>query len=170
MNFNITTLDVVLLIITGLAGIRAVFRGFVKELMSVGAVILGILLAMIFSGVAAVFLEQWLGQSVWTQVASFLGIFVLVYLVLKLFEAGLNGLIERVNLQNLDKALGLFLGLIEGILLCFILLFIMQIQPFFEVQQILEESVIYGLLSPFFPYAAAVLNGGLTGESGGVDV
>jgi membrane protein required for colicin V production len=168
MNLNFSTLDVILLIIIGLGAIRAVFRGFVKELMSVGAIILGILLAMLFSGMVAVYLEQWLGKSVWTQVAAFLVIFVVVYLVLKLFEAGLNGLIERVNLQNLDKALGLFLGLIEGILLSFILLFLMQIQPFFDVQDLLEASLLYGILAPFFPYATAVLNGGLT--AGGGDV
>ncbi|NCN04662.1 MAG: CvpA family protein [Spirochaetales bacterium] len=159
MNLEIPALDIVFLIIILIAVIRAVFRGFVKEIMAVSSIFLGVLLAFLFSGVVSQLLVPYMGDTVWNQVIAFLGIFVLVYLVVKLFEAGLNSLIEKINLENLDKALGFFLGLVEGILIVFVVLFGLQVQPFFDLEALLGTSYSYRFLSPFFPYAIQVLGG-----------
>lgn len=157
---NIPAIDVVFLIIILIAIIRGVFRGFIREIMAVSSIILGILLAVLFSGVVSLYLIPIMGDTIWNQVIAFLAIFIVVYLLVKLFEAGLNSLVEKIQLENLDKALGFFLGLIEGMLLVFLLLFGLQIQPFFDFQDLLQSSVIYGLIAPFFPYAVQVLQGG----------
>ena len=39
-------------------------------------------------------------------------------------------LIERIHLENLDHALGLFLGLVEGTLVIFVLILVLQFPPF----------------------------------------
>jgi len=157
---NIPAIDLVFLIIILIAVIRGVFRGFIREIMAVSSVFLGILLAVLFSGVVSLYLIPVLGDTIWNQVIAFLAIFIVVYLLVKLFEAGLNSLIEKIQLENLDRALGFFLGLIEGMLLVFLLLFGLQIQPFFDFQDLLQSSFIYGLVAPFFPYAVQVLQGG----------
>lgn len=153
MNIDLTGLDVVLLIIILFLTIRGVFRGFVREFMAMASVILGITGAMLFSGTVAVLVEPWFGTGVWGQVISFLGIFLMVYLLVRIFENALNRLIDRINLESLDRAMGFFLGLGEGVLVSFVLVFLLQIQPFFDTQEILQESVVARLLTPLFPYA-----------------
>ena len=160
MNISLSGLDIVFIAILLLAVIRAVFRGFVKEVMALSSVILGILLAVLFSGLLAQVLAPYMGDSVWTQVVAFLGIFIVVYLLVRLFEAGLKNLLEKANLENLDKALGFFVGVLEGLLLVFLVLFGLQIQPFFDLEELLSGSVAYQLLSPLFPFAVQVFGGG----------
>ena len=156
---NIPAIDMVFIILILIAVLRGAFRGFVREIMAVSSVLLGILLAVLFSGLLAMYLTPLMGETVWNQVVAFLLIFIVVYLVVKLFEAGLNSLIVKINLENLDRALGIFLGLIEGVLLVFLVLFGLQIQPFFATGSLTEGSLFYQFMSPFFPFAVQVFTG-----------
>jgi membrane protein required for colicin V production len=65
--------------------------------------------------------------------------------------------VERINLESLDRALGFFLGLAEGILVVFILILLIQLQPLFEAGDILAESVFARLLTPLLPYAQRII-------------
>lgn len=158
MSISLSGLDIVLIVLLVLAIIRATFRGFVKEVLALSSVILGILLAVLFSGSLGKLLHLHLGMpdGILSQAVAFLAIFIVVYLLLKLFEAGLKNLLEKAALENLDRALGFFVGLIEGFLLVFLVLFGLQIQPFFELGSLLENSICYKLLSPLFPFAEQV--------------
>jgi membrane protein required for colicin V production len=154
---GLNVFDIVILVVLVIFMIRGVFRGFVKELMGISAIFGGILLAVLFSGAVATLLEPLVGGGLWSQVAAFLLIFLVSYLLFKLFETGLHALIEKVELENLDKALGFFVGLIEGLLISFIIVFLLVIQPFFPTDSIFENSFTYRLYLPLIPYAQSVL-------------
>lgn len=153
-------LDIICLIILALLFLRGIFRGFVKEFSSVAAVLSAVLLAVFFSGLVATLLDQFLEPSFWNQIIAFLAIFMIVYIVFKLFEAGLKSLVERAKLESLDKALGLFLGLLEGFIVVFVILFILHAQPFIPVDAVLNGSIFNRLLSPLFPYANELISQG----------
>ena len=153
-------LDIICLLILIIFVIRGIIRGFVVEFSSVAAIFLGILIAVLFSGLVATLLDQFMKPSFWNQVIAFLGLFILTYLLVKLFEAGLKNLVERAKLENLDKALGFFLGLTEGLLLIFILLFILHVQPLFPLDGQVAGSFFGRLLSPLFPYASGLISQG----------
>ncbi len=154
---DFAAVDIVFTIILIFTTIRATLRGFVQEVLSAASVILGISAAVLFSGLVAELMEQLLGPSIWSQVAAFLLIFLLVYLVVKLFERALRNLIERIHLESLDHALGLFLGLIEGILIAFVLILVIQVQPIIPPSRLLEGSVFARFLVPLFPYVSQFL-------------
>lgn len=156
---ELTGLDIVFLIIVVFAALRAGFRGFVREFMSMAAVFLGIAIAVLFSGVAAVYVQPWIGAGAWSQVVSFLGLFLVVYLLVKIFESALNRIIERINLESLDKALGFFLGIVEGLLVSFILLLVLQLQPLFDTRQMIADSTLARYLLPLLPYAERLMGG-----------
>lgn len=156
---NLSGLDIVFLIIIVFAALRAGFRGFVREFMSMAAVVLGITVAVLFSGVAAIYVQPWIGTGAWSQVVSFLGLFLLVYLLVKVFENALNRIIERINLESLDRALGFFLGILEGLLASFILLLVLQLQPVFDTRQMIAESLLAEYLLPLLPYAERLIGG-----------
>lgn len=152
-------IDIVFGILLVFAAMRSGIRGFVREFMSMAALILGIGIAVVFSGQVAMFVDQYLETAAWSQVVAFLGLFLAVYLGVKLFESALNRLVDRINLDNLDHALGFFLGVAEGLLLIFVLLLGLQVQPFFDSTAVVEESVFAEALMPLLPYASRLLGG-----------
>lgn len=156
---DLSGLDIVFLIIIVFMALRAGFRGFVREFMSMAAVFLGIAVAVLFSGVGAVYVQPWIGSGAWSQVVSFLGLFLLVYLLVKIFENALNRIVEKINLESLDRALGFFLGIAEGLLGCFILVLVLQLQPVFETSAIVAESILAQFLLPLLPYAERLISG-----------
>ncbi len=155
---ELVPVDIVFLIMVVFTTIRAGIRGFVKEIMSVAAVFLGIGGAVLFSGILAEHVERNFGESVWTQVIAFLALFLIIYIVVKIFENALDRLIERIHLAGLDHAAGFFLGVAEGLLLVFILLLLIQVQPIVRPELLIAESVFAHTLLPLLPFAAQFLN------------
>ncbi len=154
---DVAGIDIAFIVILIFTTIRAGIRGFVKELMSMAALILGITAAVVFSGVVASALVGYVESEAWSQVIAFLGLFLVVYIVVKIFETALNRLVERINLDSLDHALGFFLGLVEGLVLVFILVLLLQIQPFFSPDRLISDSVFAHFLLPLLPFAAELI-------------
>lgn len=157
---QLSGLDIVFLVIIAFAALRAMIRGFVREFMSVAALLLGIAAAVLFSGVAAEYLQPWLGVGPWAQVVAFLALFVVVYIVVKIFENALDRVVEHIHAESLDRAVGFFLGIAEGILLTFIIILLLQLQPFFEAQGVLRQSIFARTLTPLLPYVERLIRGG----------
>ncbi|NBC29434.1 MAG: CvpA family protein [Spirochaetes bacterium] len=149
-----TAIDIVFALLVVFTTIRAGVRGFVREFMSMAAVGAGVLAAVLFSAMIAELIVGFFGSSAWSQIVAFLGIFVLAYAIVKLFEKGMQGLVERIHLESLDHALGLFLGVAEGLLLTFVAILVIQVQPFIHPEQLLQGSAFARLLLPFLPYAS----------------
>ncbi len=146
--------DIVGIVIIVFFALRTGIRGFVKELLSMAAVILGIAAAVLFSGVASAYLEPQFGiEAPWSQIVAFLGLFVAVYIIVKLFESALNRIMEKINLAGLDHALGILLGIAEGLLLVLIILTVLQWQSIFDVDAMIRESQFARLLLPLLPFA-----------------
>jgi membrane protein required for colicin V production len=154
---TITGIDIVFIIVLLITVVRALVRGFVHEFMSMAAIILGIVTAVLLSGVVAVKIAPYIGNTTWTQVVAFLGLFLAVYIVVKIFESALNRLVERINLDSLDRALGFFLGMAEGLVLIFIIILIMRVQPFVDLTSVIDHSAFARVLLPLMPYASRML-------------
>jgi len=141
-NFNISPVDVVFVIAVLFITARAILRGFVVEFISVASVVGGIIAGFVFSSILTNYIAQYFKISWWNRLISFLIIFLIVYILLKLIEKFFYNLIEKIELQRLDRSLGLFLGLLES---CIIILFVVTIvdaQPFFSPDKIFSGSVI----------------------------
>ncbi|MFP4113722.1 MAG: CvpA family protein [Spirochaetota bacterium] len=153
-------IDIVFTIVVVILAFRAAIRGFVRELLGTGALLLGIVVAVLFSGTVAQLLDEHMGPSIWSQVIAFLVLFLVVYLIVKVFESALNRLIERIHLDQLDHALGFFLGIMEGLIVVFIILMLVQIQPFFDPEAIVAGSLFARIMLPFLPFVAEFLSTG----------
>ena len=163
--WNISVLDILFGVIILVAMIRCILKGFIAEFLSVAAIILGIVGAIIFSGAGAGILQRYTGIQRFAQLASFLIIFILVYLITKLLEGLLQRLFERLKLEKLDRSLGFFLGILEGGLAVTIIVLVLELQPFFDAEGLLEESFIARNILKVLPYGLSFLNrGGNGGE------
>jgi membrane protein required for colicin V production len=66
-----------------------------------------------------------------------------------------------LNLGGLDKLLGLLFGVVEGGLSVAVIVFILTVQPLFDVQSALESSVIATFLSGIIPMNTETLFEGI---------
>ena len=147
----VTPMDIFFTAILIIAIFRCVIRGFVREFMSAAAFIGGIITAIFFSAQGAEFVALRLGLVRGSRIIAFITIFIVIYLVIKILEGIIQRLLEKLHLEKLDRALGFFLGIVEGVLLIMLIIFILQIQPFFDTSELLRESFIAGLIFRYLP-------------------
>ncbi|MDR1316160.1 MAG: CvpA family protein [Spirochaetales bacterium] len=153
MEWN--ALDVICGIIVLFMLIRGLLRGALAEIFSVGAIIVGIVVAVIFSAPLGGIVEEHLGLSNWGSIIAFFGLFLVSYIIMKIMEKTLKSFVETVNLQNLDKALGVLLGIVEGVALVALVIFLLRLQPAFDVQSVLGGSLCVRTLDPLLIYAVS---------------
>ena len=141
-------LDFIFLVVIIVFALRCYFRGFVEELLSMAAVILGVFLAIVLYRPAGEFLAKQFGVESFTEVLGFIVVFLIVFLIIKILQGVLKSVIDSINLETLDRGLGFLLGAAEGILLVSAVLILLRLQPAFDVAKLLEGSVIARTLLP----------------------
>jgi membrane protein required for colicin V production len=144
-------IDVVFLVLIVVLAIRGAIRGFVTEIGSVAALVVGLGGAILFYKPLAALIGRLFGVSMWNPLIAFLILFLLLYLVIKLLERLLHAVFDKLNLERLDRAIGFFLGLAEGLLAVCVLLFLLNWQPLFDARKLLEHSLFARVLSPILP-------------------
>ncbi len=126
--------DIIVGILLILAGLKGLKNGLIKELAGLTALILGIILAVQFSGAMAGFLSG-LFHSTHMPVIAFLVTFVLVVVVVHLIAQLLHTLINAVALGVFNRILGLVFGILKAGFIISILLLGLNVFG-------LEESVV----------------------------
>ena len=149
MSFS--PLDIVFIVILAIAAIRCVIKGFISEIFTFISVFGGIIAALLLYNSVSVFISKNIANSTWNSLIAFLAIFLIFYLIVKLLERIFINIIDKLSLEKLDQALGLFLGLIEGIFICVTIVLLLQIQPFFEIGELIENSFIGGIIDSILP-------------------
>ncbi|MCL2191405.1 MAG: CvpA family protein [Treponema sp.] len=131
--------------------LRCAVRGFVSEIMSLAALAFGLLSAIFFFRTVGQFVrERFMPDvSVFPEVIAFVALFLLVFVLARIVESILNGIIRGFNLDGLDRFLGVILGFAEGVVVVCLILFLMNIQPFFDPDILLGNSFFADLLMPF---------------------
>jgi len=148
---KIAIIDIIFLAIIAIFSLRSAIRGFISELLSMAAFILGFLSAIFFFRKAALIIRDRFLPEMKTlpEIISFVAIFLIVYAAIKLIELMLKEIIEGIKLNGPDHFLGFIFGFAEGVLVVCLLLFFINIQPFYPSGQILQGSFFADILLPF---------------------
>ena len=156
-------LDWILAAIVALLAVRCFIRGFVAEVLSVAAVVGGLLAALLLYRPAAVLVRDRLGVKTGPEVLAFVGVFVVAFLLVKIVEHLVREGLEAASLDRLDKVLGLVLGAAEGLIVASIILIVIQVQPLFDAKKLLDGSVFArGILPIVGPQVSKALGPALT--------
>ena len=149
MNFQI--IDIIFAVLILIITIHSFLKGLIEELMSMAAVVLGLGAAFFLHKSGGEFLaEKFMPETnMLPDVLAFVGIFLIVFTAVKLLEFIILDIIYRTNLGGVDHFLGVVFGLIEGILLVSLILWILTVQPLFNPRPLLEQSLFARLLLPF---------------------
>ncbi len=164
--WGMSVIDVVVLAIMGLLGLRCAIRGLVREVMDMAGIIVGLLFAVLFSNLLAPLLESWLGKTPWNQVLAFAAVFFLTWLLIHLLRDAVQALVDSLELQTIDHVFGFVFGAIEGALIVFLLLFLLNLQPVVPMRATLADSVAFKLASPLFSYADHLIVSNVPGAAG----
>jgi membrane protein required for colicin V production len=148
---GLAVIDVVFLVIIAIFALRCALRGIVSELMSMAALVLGLLSAIFtFRKTAELIRGKFVPDvKALPEIISFVAVFLIVFAVIKIFETILKDIIERIQLGGPDRFLGFFLGIAEGLVIVCLLLFLIIVQPFVKPELVLEGSLLAEILMPF---------------------
>ena len=147
---NLSVMDFIFIGLIALFMIRCYLKGFVSELLSMAAIVLGLLASLYFYKNGAIFLREqfWPDLKSIPEVIAFVGLFLIVFILVKLLEAMLKGIISGVRLGGADRFLGIIFGLAEGLVVISLILFLLMIQPLFDPTGILADSFFAKHLLP----------------------
>jgi membrane protein required for colicin V production len=148
---GLTVIDIIFLVIIAIFALRCALRGIVGEIMSIAALVLGILSAIFFFRKTAELIRGKFIPDVKAlpEIVAFIAVFIIVFAVIKIFEIILKDIIERIRLGGPDRFLGFFLGIAEGLVIVCLLLFLITVQPFVEPDFLLEGSLFADKLMPY---------------------
>jgi len=109
--------DYLLLAIAGFSMVLSLWRGFVREIISLIGLIAAFVIAGRASGIATELLKDWIPNSTAASLAGFGLVFVCVMLLVALIGSLIRKLVDMADLTASDRTLGMVFGLARGLLL-----------------------------------------------------
>ncbi len=113
MNF----LDYTLIFLVGLSIVLSLWRGFVREVISIVGLVAAFLIASRISAEVGAILLDWFPNRTVANIAGFALVFIIIMVVVGLIGALIRKLVHMAELTTTDRTLGMLFGLTRGILL-----------------------------------------------------
>lgn len=113
--------DYAILTIISLSALISVWRGFVKEALSLAALVLAFWLALTFHEPLAMWLAPYIEAPSLQKIAAFTTLFVVTLILGGLVNYLAGQLVKKSGLSGTDRFLGVLFGLVRGGLLVAIL-------------------------------------------------
>ena len=155
---NIAIIDLVFLGIILWFVIVATIKGLIAEVFGKAAFVVGILIGLLFANDLYPSVVIWVPIPFVAQILSFILIFIAVFLAIKILQLLLGSLFSGEVLGSLNRALGFFFGLAEGLIIVSFVLIILHLQPWFDVSSLLDNSIFDVFLGNFISYPIEIVN------------
>lgn len=147
---NAFVIDWIFGIIIVVFAVSGLIKGFVDNVFGKLAFIAGIICGWIFYKSLATSLLKDIKLPYAANILSFLLIFVVVFLIIKLAQMIISKIFEWSILKSLDRTLGFIFGIVEGAAVVCLIIFLLSVQPFFDVTNLFDGSFFYGLVNSIF--------------------
>jgi len=127
-----TLVDILWLVIIFVSALISVWRGFVREVFSLAAWILALLLAARLGGRLARMIGETIADPQVRAVTAFLLLFFVTLLVASLVGVAAYRLVHKTGLKATDRSLGLFFGTVRGVVVVGIVVLVIRATPMAE--------------------------------------
>jgi len=153
------TLDYILFVLLMIGGVWGAIKGFLDELSSKFGLVLGFMLALMFTHLLSPVFQDKLHLPAWfSAFLAYFAIFIVGYLLTRLIGSVLYNIVDTANITVLDNIMGFFLGLVEAFCLIAAFEYILGYQNLFNLQHIFEESLFSSkLILPFANACASAI-------------
>ncbi len=130
--------------------ISGLVKGFIDNVFGKIAFIAGIILGYFFYKDIATGLLKDINVPYAANIIAFLLIFVVTFLIIKIIQMIVAKVFQWSILKSLDRTLGFIFGMVEGAAVVCLIIFLLTVQPFFNVQMIFDGSFFYNLVTSLF--------------------
>lgn len=121
--------DIAILTIIGISALISLFRGFVREVLSLVAWVVAFWIAFTFTGQAADLLLNYVSIPTARYVLAFIGLLVVSLLTTGIVNHLIGKLIEKTGLSGTDRMLGVVFGMTRGVAIVGIMVFLAGLTP-----------------------------------------
>jgi membrane protein required for colicin V production len=122
--------DYTIIGLVGLSVIISLFRGFVKETISIITWGLAIWLSVLFSELTASLLSHYVSSEPLRYLLAFAGIFICVLILGALVNFFIGALVKSTGFGGTDRILGVLFGFARGVLVTSLLLLVVSLTSF----------------------------------------
>jgi membrane protein required for colicin V production len=109
--------DYILIALVGMSMVLSLWRGFVREIISLIGLVAAFLVASRTSGSAGEALGEWITNDTLADIAGFGLIFVVIMITVGIIGAIIRKLVDMADLTATDRTLGMLFGMARGLLL-----------------------------------------------------
>ena len=139
--------DIIILIILLFFTFKGFKNGFIKEAQRIIGMIGGFVSAYKFSHHVIPYIEIYFINPTIQNITSYLIIFCITLVIINFFALALHKFFEFILLGWLNRILGTLLGLIKGVLITSIIIFILDIAPLQIREKLYKDSELYKICS-----------------------
>ena len=143
---EVAFIDILFLVVLIFTAINAAIKGFIHEFFSKAAFFLGIFIAVVFTDKLDEYIRKGIKIEILSKIVSFLIIFIVVYIVVRLIQVVVKKIFSGEIMSGLDHSLGVFFGIAEGFVIISLMLGILYMQPWFDVTDLLDNSIFHKML------------------------
>ncbi len=126
---GVTWPDVAILAIITLSALLSLWRGYVREMLSLVTWVAAFWIAFNYAERGALLLTEWIAAPSARMAAAFAVLFVLTLIVGALFALLIGYLVERTGLSGTDRMLGLLFGVARGVAVVALLVLLAGLTP-----------------------------------------
>ena len=148
--------DIIVSLALGFGFFKGFKKGFVVEVASLGALFLGILGAVKFSGFVAKQIKVFFDWNLMAiKIISYLLVFILIVYGVSVLAKGLTKILSQASLGLFNKFLGSVFGVLKwAVLASVVLFFTVKIDQWITIidQEMISQSILYGPITELGEY------------------
>jgi len=112
-----SVVDIVIIAIVLISLLIGLFRGFIREVLSLLSWVVSLWIAYTYATLGAVYLEPYIDQPPLRVVAAFAGIFIVALILISIVSYLVYRLLSITGISGVDRSLGTLFGVVRGIVI-----------------------------------------------------